>query len=219
MSWPQWLVDWYGGLRALGYSSRNVGIGPTRKSVTAKVVSRQGILYMQKDDHGVHLYPSVEGLPRIGGCEYMLTDKSTVPSSVTRIVQGRRRDSSRGVEWIDGDTAKNIIPKMDITGLKQFYVEFDGSLFEPDKEGGWRKATEPGLLALYCEYRVHSPHYQAIRPYRKGIKECPTGMSVDLETLKTDDAIRYLFTEHRQRLRAIRRAKFASSPKKTHGLF
>lgn len=179
LNWHQWFSDWYSALYKLGYRCRNKGISPNRKSITAKDVKQITILYMQKGDQAVYLYSSVKALPPRGACIGWLEDGAHI-KTITRIVQGRRRDPSRGVTRLAGTTATGIIPKFDMQDRAEFYVDFDGALFDRSPDGVWQETKNCSAGGLYSEYLKTSNHYKSIRPYYKAAKfDCPTEEPTD----------------------------------------
>jgi hypothetical protein len=138
-----------------------------------------GVLYMQKGDQAVFLYSSVKALPSTDALIAWL-GKGCAVKTIYRIVQGRRRDPSRGVARLAGTTASGIIPKFYVKDRAKFFVDFDGALFDHRQDGLWQE-TKNGLAgALYAEYLNSSEHYKSIRPYYKPARyDCPTDESTE----------------------------------------
>lgn len=177
MNWHQWLNDWYVALRELGYVARNDDIKQTRKRLMAKGLLNNRALYMQKADQGVYLYNSVEDVPIDGRLEFGFQDRSDLPKSILRIVQGRRIDPSRGVKRLEDKSATGIVPKTEFEKREFYFVDFDGGLFQADEENGWKETLDVAASELYRSYRGESPHYQSIRSYGKARVDCPTLLS------------------------------------------
>jgi hypothetical protein len=182
LNWHQWFSDWYSGLHKLGYRCRNQGINPNRTKITARDVINIGVLYMQKGDQAVFLYSSIKALPSAEVPIAWLGKRCAV-KTIYRIVQGRRRDPSRGVARLAGTTASGIIPKFDVKDRVEFFVDFDGGLFEQRPDGLWQETKNGYAGGLYAEYLNSSDHYKSIRPYYKPARyDCPTDESTEAKT-------------------------------------
>lgn len=161
LTWFEWLCDWRTALHKMGFVCRGDLVGSGRSSETNKGVRRKEALCMVNGDTAIFLYASIHAMPKGQNVDL------DAFSSVYRVVKGRRPNASAGAKRLDNlSAAVGIIPDADLDAYGCFFVDFDGGLFDV-KDGVWNEAENENLLHLYREYREHSPHYRAIRPYSK----------------------------------------------------